>query len=144
MPQPPIILPIIITGLTLGSILASQAKTISKKKFAGISLISGLLNSAYAFVLYLLSPPPTFSRAGYTGTTGYTGYAGAQFRGQTGGGETGFIISSFITGFIFVIAVCGIALAYARFRGKKEYEEDEEVEGEKTLTDEDLGKLEDT
>ncbi len=48
MPQPPIVLPIIITGLTLGSILASQAKTISKKRFAGISLISGLLNSAYA------------------------------------------------------------------------------------------------
>jgi hypothetical protein len=137
MPQPPIVLPIIITGLTLGSILASQAKTISKKKFAGISLVSGLLNSAYAYVLYELSPPPTFSRAGYTG------YTGTQFRVQTGGGETGFIISSFITGLIFVIAVCGIALAYARFRGKKEHEEDE-VEDEKTLTDEDLGKLEDT
>ena len=132
MPQPPIVLPIIITGLTLGSILASEAKTISKKKFAGISLVSGLLNSAYAYVLYELSPPPTFSRAGFTGT---------QFRVQTGS-ETGFIISSFITGFIIVIAVCGIALAYARFRGKKEREEDE-VENE-NVSDEDLGKLEDT
>ena len=112
MPQSPIILPIIITGLTLGSVLVSQAKTISKKKLAGISLVSGLLNSAYAFVLYELSPPPTFSRAG------------TQFRVQTGS-ETGFIISSFIMGFIIVIAVCGIALAYARFRGKNEHEEDE-------------------
>ena len=133
MPQPPIVLPIIITGLTLGSILASQAKTISKKKFAGISLVSGLLNSAYAFLYYELSPPPTFSRAGTT----FSG-AGTQFRVQTGS-ETGFIISSFITGIIFVLAVCGIALAYARFRGKKDKEEDEELDDDK-----DLGKLEDT
>ena len=152
MPQPPIILPIIITGLTLGSILASQAKTISKKKFVGVSLVSGLLNSAYAFVLYTLSPPPTFSRAGFTGST-FSG-AGTTFSRagtfQTGS-ETGFIISSFITGLIFVLAVCGIALAYARFRGKKDKEEDEELgddkdgnEDEKALSDEDLGKLEDT
>jgi len=143
MPQSPIILPIIITGLTLGSILTSQTKAISKKKLAVVSLVSGLMNSAYAFALYTLSPPPTFSRAGFTGTftgTG-TGFAGAQFRGQTGS-ETGFIISSFIIGFIFVIAICGIALAYARFRGKGEHEEDE-VEDEKALS-EDLGKLEDT
>ncbi|MGD0421902.1 MAG: hypothetical protein ABSA92_00435 [Candidatus Bathyarchaeia archaeon] len=147
MPQPPIVLPIIITGLTLGSILASQAKTISKKKFAAIALLSGLLNSAYAFLLYTLSPPPTFSRAGFTGSTGYTG---AQFRVQTGS-ETSFIISSFITGLIFFIAVCGIALAYAKFRGKKDKEEGEELgddkdgnEDEKALSDEDLGKLEDT
>jgi Trk-type K+ transport system membrane component len=139
MPQPPIVLPIIITGLTLGSILASQAKTISKKKFAAIALLSGLLNSAYAFLLYTLSPPPTFSRAGFTGSTGYTG---AQFRVQTGS-ETSFIISSFITGLIFFIAVCGIALVYARFRGKKDHEEDE-VEDEKEDSDDDLGKLEDT
>ncbi len=59
------------------------------------------------------------------------------------GSETGFIISSFITGLIFFIAVCGIALVYARFRGKKEDEEDE-VEDEKAVDDEDLGKLEDT
>jgi len=101
------------------------------------------MNSAYAFVLYTLSPPPTFSRAGFTGTftgTG-TGFAGAQFR-QTGS-ETGFIISSFIIGFIFVIAICGIALAYARFRGKGEHEEDEVDDDEKALS-EDLGKLEDT
>jgi membrane associated rhomboid family serine protease len=123
----------------MGSILASQAKRLSKKRFAGISLISGLLNSAYAYVLYTLSPPPTFSRPG---NTAYSGYTGAQFRFQTGS-ETGFIISSFITGFIFVIAVCGIALTYARFRGKKEHEEDE-VEDEKAVSDEELGKLEDT
>ena len=134
MPQPPIVLPIIITGLTLGSILASQTKTISKKKLAGISLVSGLLNSAYAYVLYELSPPPTFSRAGFTGT---------QFRVQTSS-EPGFIISSFVTGFIFVIAVCGIAILYARFRSKKEHEEDD-VEDEKTSGNEDeLDKLEDT
>ena len=123
MPSPPIVLPIIITGLTLGSILSSQAKTISKKKFAGISLVSGLLNSAYAYVLYELTPPPTFTRGG------------TQIRFQTGS-ETGFIISSFITGLIIVVAVCGIALAYARFRGKKDKEEDAdeaEDEDEKAL-----------
>jgi cytochrome bd-type quinol oxidase subunit 2 len=118
MPQPPIVLPIIITGLTLGSILASQAKTISKKKFAGISLVSGLLNSAHAYVLYELSPRPTFSRAG------------TQFTVHTGS-ETGFIISSFITGIIFVLAVCGIALVYAKFRAKKDQGEDEKLDDDK-------------
>jgi len=141
MPQPPIILPIIVTGLTLGSILASQSKKISKRRLAGISLISGLLNGAYAYVLYELSPPPTFSRAGTTvsGTGATFSRAGAF---QTGS-ETGFIISSFITGFIFVVAVCGIALLYARFRGKKDHEEGD-VAGEDGDSDEDLGKLEDT
>jgi hypothetical protein len=149
MPQSPIILPIIITGLTLGSVLASQTKTISKKKLAGVSLITGLLNSAYAYLFYQLNPPPTFSRGTYTGT--YAGAAGAaSARFQAGGGTSiiNFIISSFFTGFIFVIAVCGIAILYARFRGKKEHEEDEEVEDEKTVDNEDemkkLEKLEDT
>ena len=130
MPQPPIVLPIIITGLTLGSILASQAKTISKKKFAGISLVSGLLNSAHAYVLYELSPRPTFSRAG------------TQFTVQTGS-ETGFIISSLITGIIFVLAVCGIALAYAKFRAKKDQGEDEKLDDDKD-ENEDEKTLEDT
>jgi cation transporter-like permease len=143
MPQSPIILPIIITGLTLGSVLASQTKKISKKKLVGVSLITGLLNSAYAYLFYELNPPPTFSRGTYAGT-----YA-ASARFQTGGGTSviSFIISSFFTGFIFVIAVCGIAILYARFRGKKDHEEDE-LEDEKTVDNEDemkkLEKLEDT
>ena len=151
MPQPPIILPIIITGLTLGSILASQAKTISKKRLAGISLISGLLNSAYAVCTIHVKSTANFLTAGFTGST-FSG-AGTTFSRagtfQTGS-ETGFIISSFITGLIFVLAVCGIALAYARFRGKKDEEEGEELgddkdgnEDEKALSDEDLEKLED-
>jgi hypothetical protein len=140
MPNPPIVLPIIITGLTLGSILASQTRRISKKKLASVSLISGLLNSVYAYVLYTFSPSPTFPGAGSAPST-FPG-AGAGFRVMNQAGSiTSFVISSFLTGFIFVIAVCGIALAYARFRGRKEREE--EVEDETAPSDEELGRLED-
>jgi len=123
MPQLPIVLPLIITGLTLGSVLVSKSRAISKRKLAGVSSISGLLNSAYAYVYYEVNPPPTFSRGGTL----------VRFQSLS---ETDFVISSFIIGFIFVIAVCGIALAYARFRGKKEMEEkdlEDEVEDEKAL-----------
>lgn len=63
MPQVPIIIPVIITGIVLGSIIKNQKSRITKKKFGGAALVSGLLNAAYAYTDYLLTPQQaTFRR----------------------------------------------------------------------------------
>jgi hypothetical protein len=103
MPQVPIIVPIIITGLVLGGIIKAQKAQISKKRLAGVSLASGLLNSAYAHVEYLLTPQQVTFR-------GFTIQ-------RTAGSEYGFVIASFLAGFLIVVAVIGIGLIYARLRG---------------------------
>jgi protein-S-isoprenylcysteine O-methyltransferase Ste14 len=126
------IIPIVIAGITLGSLLVSEKHSISKKKLLGVSALSGLLNLANAYLVYLLFPPPTFTRTG-------TGAAAGQFAqaraASTAGSETSFYASSFIIGFLIVLAVVGIALAYAHFKTHKAEEEDEE-EKEPKLEDE--------
>jgi hypothetical protein len=115
MPQEPIIIPIIIAGITLGSLLVSQTHKLSKKKLLGVSLLSGALNAGNAFLVYQLMPPPTFTRVA------------TQFRAAaTAGSENTFFVSSFLAGFLIVLAIVGIALVYARFRGPKPLEEEEE------------------
>ena len=138
MPTAPIIIPVIVAGITLGSLLVSEKRKMTKKKVLGISLISGLLNTANAYLVYLLFPPPTFSR--FTGGGTFTGggfggggFAGGgstafQFRAAAGGGgQTSFLALSFITGFLIVLAIVGIALFYARWKtGRTEEEEEPE------------------
>lgn len=119
MPQAPIIIPVIVAGVTLGSLLVSEKRTLSKKKLGGVSLLSGLLNLGNAFLVYQLAPPPTFTR----GTT--------QFRAATTGSENVFYASSFLVGVLMVIAIIGIALTYAHFKGPKP-EEDEETKLEES------------
>jgi len=102
MPQVPIIVPVVITGIVLGAIIKSQKPRISKKKLASAAVVSGLLNSVYAYVEYLLTPQQVTFR-------GFTVQRAA-------GSEYGFVIASFLAGFLIVIAVIGIGLLYARFR----------------------------
>lgn len=125
MPTTPIIIPIIVAGVTLGSLLVSQTRKITKRKLLTASLVSGLLNTAYAFVVYLLAPPPTFNRVTFTGGT-FTGSftGGGEFRVAAGANsETSFLLSSFVTGILIVLAIVAVALAYVRFRGSKSEEE---------------------
>jgi len=131
MPTTPIIIPLVVAGVTLGSLLVSQTRKISKKKLLTASLGSGLLNTAYAYVVYTLAPPTTFTRGSFSGGT----FAGGTFTGAfTGGGgfraaagatsEPSFLLSSFVTGFLIVIAIVVVALAYVRFKGSKSEEEE--------------------
>lgn len=137
MPQAPIIIPIVIAGITLGSLLASEKHSISKRKLLGISALSGLFNLANAYLVYLLFPPPTFTRGTGTGASQF-----AQARAASGAGsEIGFYVSSFIIGFLIVLAVVGVALAYAHLKSHKE-EEDEEGK-EPNLEEDKEPKLED-
>jgi len=105
-------------------------KELKKKRLLTASLVSGLLNAGYGYVLYKVAPPTTF-RGGYTGGgAGFTG-GGAGFAGRAAGGtELEFVISSFIVGFLFVLVIIGIALAYARYRKKPEEEPEELTEPE--------------
>jgi|SRR5208282_2233246 len=140
MPTTPIIIPMIVAGVTLGSLLVSQTRKISKKKLLIASLVSGLLNTGYAFLIYLLAPPPTFSRGTFTGGT-FTG--SGTFRAAAGtSSETSFLLSSFITGFLIVLAIVLFALAYVRFKGGKS-EEEEAIEADQTDQTEEK-KLEET
>ena len=129
MPQPSIIVPIIVTGVLVGSMLTAKKKMTRKRLLYG-SLVSGALNAAYGYVLYLVAPPTPFRGGGFTGG-GFAG-AGGGFAGRAAGGsEVGFLISSFLAGFLFVLAVIGVALLYARYRKSPE-EAEEASEPEKT------------
>ena len=64
----------------------------------------------------------------------------SQFRASWASTESSFYVLSFLVGFLIVLAVLGIALIYARFRGHKAGEEEEETkleDEEETLGDED-------
>ena len=129
MPQAPMIIPIIIAGLTIGSVMVSEKHTLTKKKLLGVSLLSGILNLGNAYLVYQLFPPPTFTRAG----SQFSQFS--QFRAAAAANsESSFYVSSFLVGFLLVLVVLGIALVYARFRGHKAGEE--EVEPEMDLEDE--------
>ena len=134
MPQTPMIIPIVIAGLTLGSVLVSEKRTLSKKKLLGVSALSGILNLGNAYLVYQLLPPPTFNRAG----SQFSQFS--QFRAAAAASsESSFYVSSFIVGFLLVLAVVGIALTYARFRSHKAAEE----ETEETDLEDEEPKLED-
>ena len=134
MPQTPMIIPIVIAGLTLGSVLVSEKRTLSKKKLLGVSALSGILNLGNAYLVYQLLPPPTFNRAG----SQFSQFS--QFRAAAAASsESSFYVSSFIVGFLLVLAVTGIALTYARFKSHKT----EEDELEETDLEEEEPKLED-
>ena len=145
MPTAPIIIPLIIAGLIVGSLLASQTRKISKKKLLGASAVAGLLNMANAYLVYTLFPSNTrFGAGGFTGgsSAGFTGGypAGYQFRAAGASSEGSFLILSFITGLLIVLAVVGIALVYARHKvGPLEAEENKlEQEAEENKLEEEI------
>jgi len=140
MPTAPMVIPLIVAGALLGSLLVSEkGKRITKKKLLGVSLVSGLLNAVNAYVVYTLFPPTTFSRFGggnfgggaFSGST-FTGSSTFQYRGAAGGGGgvISFLLLSFITGVLIVILVVGAALVYVRYKGGQAEEELEEPKEE--------------
>ena len=129
----------------LGSLLASQTRKLSKKKLLGVSSIAGLLNMANAYLVYTLFPATTYARfggGGFTGgsSTGFTGgsSSGYAFRAAGASSEGSFLILSFITGLVIVLAVVGTALAYARHKvgGSQEETEGPKLEEETRLEEE--------
>ena len=155
MPIIPTVVPLIVSGLMLGSLLVSGKRKLSKKKLLIGSLVGGLLNAANAFIVYTLFPPPTFSRFGggnfgggtFAGAT-FTGASTFQFRGGGGANsETSFLLLSFITGLLIVIVVVGVALLYVRYKGghmeegpaeARQEEEQEELEEPKQEEQEEI------
>ena len=107
MPQIPIIIPVIVAGITVGSVIKSQSQRISRRKLMSASLVAGLLNAINAYAVDYLTPRPTFAAANFTVI-------------QTS--WIVFVVASFIGGFLIVLAVLGIAMIYAR-RGKGAEEE---------------------
>lgn len=121
MPQIPILIPVVVAGIAVGSVIKSKRLKISKRKLLLASLAAGLLNAIYAYVVYSFSPQPT------------------SFRGTSSVPPTSwiaFVVGSLLTGFLIVLAVLGIAMAYGRVRKGEELEELPELapEGEPTLT----------
>jgi hypothetical protein len=130
MPQIPIIVPLIVVGLVVGSMLKSKSPKISRKRLASASLVAGLSNSIHAYLLYLLTPTRTAASA--TGTpTGAPPMAGLATTS-----EGAFVAASFLSAFLMVLLVFGIAMAYVRIRRGEELVEAPELaaEEEPTLT----------
>jgi len=115
MPEISIIIPMIVTGVAVGSLIRSKSPRISKRMLVSASLIAGLLNGVYGYVVYSFSPQPTFPR-------------GVSFIAQTSWVE--FVVGSFLAGFFIVLAVLGIAMMYARIRKGEELEELPELASE--------------
>ena len=130
MPQIPIIVPLIVVGLVVGSMLKSKSPKISRKKLASASLVAGLLNSIHAYLLYLLTPTRTAASA----TGAPTG--GPPLQGLASTSVGAFVASSFLAAFLIVLLVIGIAMAYVRIRRGEELVEAPELaaEEEPTLT----------
>jgi hypothetical protein len=120
MPQLPIIIPIIVTGLLVGSAMRNPDRRISKKRIGGASVLSGVLNAAEAYVVNLLTPQPTstFFRAG--STVSFTVPAAAR---QSS--ELVFYVSSVLAGILIPLVIVGIAMFYSRGRHTEEEVEEE-------------------
>jgi len=130
MPQIPVLIPLIVVGLVVGSILKSKSPKVSKRKLVSASLVAGLLNSAYAYSLYSLVPTQTSIRtAGIpTGAPPVGGFGATSL--------DAFLGASFLAAILIVLLVLGIAMAYVRIRRGEEVEEVPELdpEEEPTLT----------
>jgi hypothetical protein len=109
MPQIPVIIPIIVAGLIVGSMIRSGARGISKKRLAAASVLSGLLNGGQAYLISFLTPQPTsaFFRTTVSETVRQTS-------------EMVFTISSVLVGILIPLAIVGIAMLYSRVRKGQE------------------------
>ena len=135
MPQIPVLIPIIVTGLLVGSVMINEGRRVSKKRLGSVSIISGLLNGAQAYLTNLLLPQTptrtgtltgggTFPGGGaFTGTATFTTFAGAAAARQVT--ELSYLASSVIVGILIPLAILGIAMFRSRSKGK-----DEELEAQ--------------
>ena len=115
MPQIPVLIPVIVAGLTVGSVIKSQSRTISNKKLISASLVAGLLNGLYGYAVDALSPRQTFPRASSIPSTLASSIPTTSW--------IVFVVESVLAGFLIVLAVLGIAKVYARTRKGEEVEE---------------------
>jgi FtsH-binding integral membrane protein len=120
MPQLPLIIPIIVTGLLVGSALKNRDQRISKKKLGAVSVLSGVLNGAQAYLVTFISPQTTFTRTTFTGQTTFlqTSATAAAALRQTS--ELVFAISSTLVGILIPLVIVGIALFLSRGSGEEE------------------------
>ena len=125
MPQIPIIVPLIVVGLVVGSTIRSKSPRISKKKLMSASLAAGVLNSIHAYLPYLLVPAQI-----PTGLTGIPTTAPTALQGFASTSEVSFLVASFLAAFLMVLLVLGVAMAYARVGRGEELEEAAEVTSE--------------
>jgi len=115
MPQISVIIPVIVAGLVVGSLIKSKSGAISNKRLVSASLVAGLLNGLYMYVVYSISPQPTFARGNFTVPS--TSWVV-------------LVVGSILSGFLIVFAILGIAKAYARVRKGEETEEPSDLTSE--------------
>jgi len=108
MPQTSVIIPVIVAGLVVGSLIKSKSGAISNKRLVLASLAAGLFNGLYMYVVYLISPQPTFTRGTFTVPS--TSW------------EV-LVVESILSGFLIVFAILGIAKLYVKTRKGQEAEE---------------------
>jgi hypothetical protein len=142
MPQIPVLIPIIATGLLVGSIMIHEGHKISKKRLGTASVISGLLNGAQAYLVNTLMPAST-TRGGGGGAFIAAGGGGAFVGGGTIPSaaitaaaaarqttELTYYISSVLVGILIPLVILGIGLFRARSKGSDEEVEPEDMEPE--------------
>jgi hypothetical protein len=109
----PVPLPIIITGLLVGSAMKNRDRKISKKKLGFASVLAGVLNSGESYLLTLLTPQQTFP----------TRIAGVAAAAPQQSFDLVTILSSILVGALIPLAILGIGLLYSRGgRGGEEVE----------------------
>jgi len=127
MPTVPIIIPVIVLGILVGSWIKSGKKKLSKKRLLVAGLLAGAFNAGYSYVLEMITPRPTLP----TGFTGFT--ANRTFSVSLG---LGFYTASFLVGLVLILAVFAIAAVFLRIRGggeSEEISEEPEIEEESEL-----------
>jgi hypothetical protein len=115
MPQISVIIPVIVAGLVVGSLIKSKSGAISNKRLVSASLAAGLLNGLYMYAVYSISPQPTLARGNFTVPS--TSWVV-------------LVVGSVLSGFLIVFAILGIAKAYARIRKGEETEEPSDLTSE--------------
>jgi len=113
MPGIPIIVPVIVLGLLFGSMIRPGKRSIAKKRFIVASVVSGVANSGYAYVLTVVSPPGQLA----------SNLPSVVSNSQSTTAELVFVATSFLAGFLLVLAVLAVAAIYLRLRGPETLEE---------------------
>lgn len=126
MPQLPVLIPIIVTGLLVGSVMINAGRRISMKRLGIASLLSGLLNGAQAYLVNYLTPS-TFRTGTATFPSAGT-FAGLAAVRQTS--ELTYTVSSILAGILIPLAILGIAMLRSRSKSS-----DEEVEPEESISE---------
>jgi hypothetical protein len=115
MPQISVVIPVIVAGLVVGSLIKSKSGAISNKRLVSASLAAGLVNGLYMYAVYSISSQPTFARVNFAAPS--TSWVV-------------LVVGSVLSGFLIVFAILGIAKAYARIRKGEETEEPSDLTSE--------------